>query len=145
MATVFTMRDVASTYRRSPIFATSLCPIFDKAMHHLEEKYKWLSSPPAYVYLKHETDKMITFRRGGLFWIFNFHSEKSFDSYRVGVPDAGTYSIVLCSDNPDEYGGFGRVKEETQFFSQAVPWDSCQQSIQVYSPCRTVLVLLHNA
>eukprot|EP01116_Phalansterium_solitarium_P011070 TRINITY_DN26679_c0_g1_i1.p1 TRINITY_DN26679_c0_g1~~TRINITY_DN26679_c0_g1_i1.p1 ORF type:complete len:711 (-),score=252.76 TRINITY_DN26679_c0_g1_i1:344-2476(-) len=118
---------------------------FDRGMHALEQRYKWLSSPPAYVYLKHEGDKLITFHRGaidgGLFFIFNFHHEKSFDSYRFGVPANGKYRIVLNSDEPEAYGGFGRVAPDTVYFAQPTAWDGCPQSIQVYIPSRTVLVL----
>jgi 1,4-alpha-glucan branching enzyme len=44
---------------------------FDKDMNNLETVYKWLSSPQAYVSLKHEGDKMLVFERAGLLFIFN--------------------------------------------------------------------------
>ena len=58
---------------------------FDRAMQHLEDKYKWLDSPQAYISLKHEADKLIVFERGNLLWIFNFHPSKSFSDNRVGT------------------------------------------------------------
>jgi 1,4-alpha-glucan branching enzyme len=39
---------------------------FDKAMQHLEEQYGWLSSPQAYISLKHNAHKLIAFERGNL-------------------------------------------------------------------------------
>jgi 1,4-alpha-glucan branching enzyme len=68
---------------------------FDSKMQWTEEKYGWLHSPQAYVSLKNESDKVIVFERAGLLWIFNFHPDKSFTDYRVGVEQEGTYRIVL--------------------------------------------------
>ena len=59
---------------------------FDRAMQHLEEKFKWLSSSSMYISLKHESDKMIVFERAGLIFIFNFNPTQSFADYRIGVP-----------------------------------------------------------
>ena len=73
-------------------------------MNALEEQYKWLSAQQvtnrnsshswqAYVYLKHEGDKVISFERAGLFWVFNFHPNQSFVDYKFGVPRAGKYPL----------------------------------------------------
>lgn len=114
---------------------------FDAAMQHLEEKYGWLHSPQAYVSLKNETDKVLVFERAGLLWVFNFHPSKSFTDYRVGVEAAGTYRIVLDSDDP-QFGGFGRNAKETQFFTTDFAWNNRKNFLQVYIPTRTVLVSL---
>lgn len=42
-------------------------------------------SSQAYVSWKHQGDKVIVFERGPLIFIFNFHHEKSFADYKVGV------------------------------------------------------------
>ena len=62
-------------------------------MQHLEDKYKWLDSPQAYISLKHEADKLIVFERANLLWIFNFHPTKSFSDYRVGTNWGSAYVI----------------------------------------------------
>lgn len=67
---------------------------FDAAMHHLEEKFKWLTSPQ-WVSRKHNDDKIVVFERGGLLWVFNFHHSKSYSDYRVGVDTPGVY--VHCN------------------------------------------------
>ncbi|KAF9226673.1 glycoside hydrolase family 13 protein [Gyrodon lividus] len=82
---------------------------FDSAMNYLESQYSWLSSPQAYVSLKHEGDKMIVYERAGLVFVFNFHPTKSFTDYCVGVDVAGDYTVVLSSDEK-RYGGFENVK-----------------------------------
>ncbi|SJL18678.1 uncharacterized protein ARMOST_22276 [Armillaria ostoyae] len=43
-------------------------------MAHADEKSGWPSAQPAYVSLNHEVDKMIVYKRAGLFFVFNFHT-----------------------------------------------------------------------
>lgn len=113
---------------------------FDSKMQWTEEKYGWLHSDPAYVSLKNEQDKVIVFERAGLLWIFNFHPTQSFTDYRVGIQAAGTYQIVLDTDDP-AFGGFGRNAKGTRFFTTSFRWNERKNFIQVYIPVRTAIVL----
>ena len=112
---------------------------FDRAMQWTEEKYGWLHSPQAFVTLAHEGDKMIVFERAGLLWIFNFHPSKSYTDYRVGVEEAGTYRIVLNSDDP-AFGGLNRVQNEQRIFTTDFPWHNRKNHLHIYIPTRTALV-----
>jgi len=105
----------------------------------LEEKYKWLSADPGYVSLKHEDDKVVTFERAGLFFVFNFHSEKSFSDYRVGISKPGKYRIVLDSDSKAN-GGHERIATSSGYFTSPVAMHGWAQSLQVYIPSRVVVV-----
>ncbi|KAI5787169.1 glycoside hydrolase superfamily [Geopyxis carbonaria] len=107
---------------------------FDAAMQHLEETYGWLSSPQAYISLKHEVDKVIVFERAGLLWIFNFHPTNSYTDYRVGVEQAGTYKTVLNSDR-EEFGGWKRIDESVKFYTTNFRWNERSNFLQVYSKC----------
>jgi len=113
---------------------------FDGKMQWMEEKYGWLHASQAHVSLKHEGDKVIVFERAGLLWIFNWHPSNSFTDYRVGVEQAGTYRIVINSDG-ENFGGHGRVKEDTRFFTTPFGWNGRSNFLQVYLPSRTALVL----
>ncbi|KAB8235785.1 alpha-1,4-glucan branching enzyme [Aspergillus alliaceus] len=113
---------------------------FDRAVQLTEEKYGWLHSPQAYISLKNETDKVLVFERAGLLWIFNFHPTNSFTDYRVGVEKAGTYRIVLDTDDP-AFGGLKRNIKETRFFTTDFAWNGRSNFLQVYIPTRTALVL----
>ncbi|KAL6236661.1 1,4-alpha-glucan-branching enzyme [Aspergillus navahoensis] len=113
---------------------------FDRAMQLTESKYGWLHAPQAYISLKHEGDKVLVFERGGLLWIFNFHPTESFTDYRVGVEQAGTYRIVLDTDD-QAFGGLGRIDKETRFFTTDMEWNGRRNYLQVYIPTRTALVL----
>lgn len=112
---------------------------FDKTMQWTEEKYGWLHSPQAYVSLKHEGDKVVVYERAGLLFIFNFHPTNSFTDYRVGVDVAGTYRIIISTDDP-KFGGLGRVQEDTRFFTTDFAWNERKNFLQVYIPTRTALV-----
>ncbi|KAK4633814.1 1,4-alpha-glucan-branching enzyme [Fulvia fulva] len=113
---------------------------FDKAMQWTEEKYGWLHSPQAYVSLKNESDKVVVFERAGLLFIFNFHPSSSFTDYRVGVEQAGTYKIVLNTDEP-KYGGLNRVQNDSRFFTTDFEWNGRKNFLQVYIPTRSAIVL----
>lgn len=112
---------------------------FDSKMQWTEEKYGWLHSPQAYVSLKNEDDKVLVFERAGLLWIFNFHPTKSFTDYRVGVEEAGTYQIVIDTDDTN-FGGFARNAKDTRFFTTPFAWNNRKNFVQVYLPVRTAIV-----
>ncbi|ORX35765.1 putative 1,4-alpha-glucan branching enzyme [Kockovaella imperatae] len=113
---------------------------FDAAMNNLEEKYRWLQAPQAYVSLKHEGDKVIAFERDGLLFVFNFHPTNSFADYRVGVDIPGKYKVILATDDK-EFGGHGRVEHSVDFFTTPMEWNNRKNWLQVYIPSRTALVL----
>ena len=112
---------------------------FDSKMQWTEQKYGWLHSPQAYVSLKNEQDKVIVFERAGLLWIFNFHPSQSYTDYRVGIEQAGTYQIVLDTDDR-AYGGFGRNVKGTRFFTTPFEWNGRKNFLQAYLPTRTAIV-----
>lgn len=119
---------------------------FDSAMQHLDTKYGVLLAPQAYVSLKHGSDKVLVFERNGLLFVFNFHPTQSFPDYKVGVDVAGTYEIVLNSDDAS-FGGHGRIEEvnakgeRLQYFTSEGEWNNRKHSLFVYIPNRTALVL----
>lgn len=113
---------------------------FDKAVQHTEAKYSWLKSPPAYVSLKNNMDKMLVFDRADLVFAFNFNPTKSFTDYRIGVPYAGIYHIILSSDDI-VFRGHGRTTNSSKHFSTPGEWNGRPHSIQVYVPSRTALIL----
>jgi 1,4-alpha-glucan branching enzyme len=113
---------------------------FDAAMQHREQKYGWLHSDQAYISLKNESDKVIVFERAGLVWVFNFNPTQSFPDYRIGIEVAGTYRVVLSTDDK-AYGGFERILAETRFFTTPFEWNGRKNFTQVYIPTRTAMVL----
>ncbi|OHT10755.1 1,4-alpha-glucan-branching enzyme [Tritrichomonas foetus] len=114
---------------------------FDNDMLELEHKYKFMNSGDnGYITLKHEADKIIAFERGNMLWVFNFHTNKSFENYWVGVEWKGTYEYVLCSDDAC-YGGFTRIDTSTRPQSYPEAYQNRQCKIELYIPCRCAFVL----
>ncbi|KAE8220591.1 hypothetical protein CF319_g5905 [Tilletia indica] len=113
---------------------------WDGAMNHLEDQYKWLASPQAYISLKNESDRVVAFERGNLLFVFNFHATSSYTDYRIGVEAPGTYVVALDSDAA-EYGGHGRVDHSTEFFTNPMEWNGRKNFVQLYLPTRTAIVL----
>lgn len=114
---------------------------FDNDMLQLEHLYKFMNSGDnGYVTLKHEGDKIIAFERGNMLWVFNFHPNKSFENYWIGVEWAGQYEYVLSSDDP-KYGGFNRIDMSTHPQSYPEAYQNRKNKIELYIPCRTAFVL----
>ncbi|KAJ4753330.1 hypothetical protein LUZ62_087735 [Rhynchospora pubera] len=111
---------------------------FDQAMHHLEGKYGFMTSPQ-YVSRKDEGDEMIIFERGDLVFVFNFHWNNSYSDYRVGCLKPGKYKVVLDSDDP-LFGGYSRIDHDAEFFSYDGHYDNRPCSFLVYAPSRTAVV-----
>lgn len=111
---------------------------FDAAMLALplslrHSGYGWIS-------MKHELDHVLVFERGALIFLFNWHPWQSQVDYRIGIPEAGEYQILLDSDWKC-FGGHERVDRTGQYFTQPVPYCNRPFSILVYLPCRTALVI----
>jgi len=112
---------------------------FDKAMHSIEAKSKFLTKPTDYVWT-HEEDKMIVVEKAKLVFIFNFHPVNSVENYTLGVNFPGKYIRILESDAPT-FGGHERLAGNAEYFTQPNPAHQRPQSIQVYVPSRVCLVL----
>jgi len=113
---------------------------FDSAMNRTEEKYNWLSANPAYVSWKHQSDKVIVFERADCVFVFNFHHDKSFPDYKIGVHHPGSYRIVLDTDDK-KFGGFGRLNHSTEFRTLGHGYAGRENSLMVYIPARSAFIL----
>jgi 1,4-alpha-glucan branching enzyme len=113
---------------------------FDRALLTLEDEYGVLGSPEQELVQVHEEHKLIWCRRGPLMLGFNFHPTRSQADWRVGIPQRRDYRLVLDSDER-RFGGYGRLHAGQQFPCQPVPWDHRHESVQVYVPARTAVVL----
>ncbi|CRK98126.1 CLUMA_CG011494, isoform A [Clunio marinus] len=114
---------------------------FDRMMNLTEEKYQWLNTNPGYVTWSHEGDKIISFERNRHVFVFNFHPERSFTDYRIGVEFPGTYKIVLSSDD-EIFGGFNRVDTKLSHVSLAEGHAGRNYFIHAYLPARTCFVFV---
>ena len=112
---------------------------FDVAMMHaFAEDFFTLGT---YVSRKHEADKVIVFERGPLLFLFNFHPTQSYPGYRVGYHNTSAVMKLVLTSDAREFGGWGRIDPEAEYRCQGMPWDGRADSLQVYLPNRSCLVL----
>ncbi|KRX26342.1 1,4-alpha-glucan-branching enzyme [Trichinella nelsoni] len=113
---------------------------WDRAMNLAEEKYHWLSAGPAYTSWKHEQDKVIAFERANLLFVFNFHVNKSYTDYKIGVNKSGKYKMILDSD-AEEFGGHQRLDSSCEWFTFPHEYANRANHLCVYAPSRCCFVL----
>ncbi|MFH1416960.1 MAG: alpha amylase C-terminal domain-containing protein [Planctomycetota bacterium] len=113
---------------------------FDRAMQLLDTEHALLAAPDHARIHVHEDNRLIAFSRGNLVFIFNWHPSTSHTDHRIGVPQACDYRLVLDSDQL-WFGGHANLQIGEVYPWQNVPADERDQSIQIYLPARTALVL----
>ena len=113
---------------------------FDRAMQHLDIAYPLLVNENINLLYIHEEAKQIVYERGGLVFAFNFHPTVSVTDWRVPVPQRADYRLILNTDDI-AYGGNGIV-EGAHYPWQDVTIEEQAQSIQLYVPARSALVLM---
>ncbi len=86
---------------------------FDRAMVKLLKEEKLLAKPAKCRHI-HEDDKIIIYSKGDTVFAFNFHPSKSFEGYFIPVGRAGSYEVLLSSDD-GSFGGFSRVDSSCRY------------------------------
>src|SRR6185503_16487930 len=77
---------------------------FDRAMQVLDAQFGVLEDGLVEQLAVHEQERVLVYRRGPLVFAFNFHPTESYPGFRIPVPDAADYGIVLETDRED-FGG----------------------------------------
>ena len=112
---------------------------FDRDMIELIRKHCLLDFPEVSLLYEHQEDKILTFERAGLVFVFSFNPVTSFTDY--GIPmKPGKYEMIFHSDLP-EYGGYGRLASGQIHFTQIQKQFSDFHYIRLYIPSRTAQVL----
>jgi len=109
---------------------------FDKAMIKLLKKERALSKPARSQWI-HDGDKVLIYTKKKLAFAFNFHPEKSFENYFVPVEEAGVYTAILSTDDP-EFGGFDRIDKEYKYVAEKTA--DGRLGFFCYLPSRTAIV-----
>jgi 1,4-alpha-glucan branching enzyme len=110
---------------------------FDRHMIRMARRFRlYADSNPTLLY-EHDSDKILTFERAGLIFVFNFHPVNSYADYHIPAPP-GKYESVLDSDE-QKYGGHQRLESnQTHFTIPAV--DAKAHQLSLYLPNRTAQV-----
>ena len=109
---------------------------FDKDMIHLFASENLLSKGH-YCWCADDFSKVLAFTRGDYLFVFNFNPEHSFADYAFQAP-GGQWQIVLDSDSA-RYDGFCR--NDPSVVHSTLTNHKGDQLLQLYLPCRTVIVL----
>ena len=113
---------------------------FDKAMINLARDRHLLDDPYAVSLWIDPDRKIITFSRGKLLFVFNFHnsySEQAFFLHAHTIGE-GAYKVILSTDET-RFGGPGLIDHNYVFHTTYV--EGRGLGFDVYSPCRTAMVL----
>jgi len=114
---------------------------FDAAMQRLDSEFNLLGDPLIELLAVHEDTRQLIFRRGRLVFAFNFSATDSYSDLRIPAPDASDYRVVLNTDAA-AFGGHQSVAEDARYPWQHVPMYGRSQSIMIYLPARSALVLV---
>ncbi len=117
-----------------PLLRYQQLDLWDKSMIRLAKTHLLLSAPPAQQLYLDPDKKILAYERGNLVFIFSFHPTESFFGFPIPMPQAGTYQIILNSDEK-EFGGFHRLDKKIIYTTDA------EQVVDLYIPNRVVLVL----
>jgi 1,4-alpha-glucan branching enzyme len=110
---------------------------FEKDMISLLKENKILSSLAAkQVNMDHENQVMV-YERNNLYFLFNFHVDRSIPNYAFPVSDPGDYKAVLISDDK-KYSGLDRIDPDVVYPSHTQKDGS--HRVKVYATNRTALV-----
>ena len=113
---------------------------FDKAMINLAKDRKLLNDPYAVSLWIDPERKIITFSRGKLLFVFNFHNSYSEQRFflHAHTTGEGTYRVILSTDE-ERFGGPGLIDHSFEYHTAYV--EGRGLGFDVYSPCRTAMVL----
>ena len=112
---------------------------FDRAMLKFARKHRVLSKPQAVNLWIDQDNKIISFAKGDLLYLFNFNTTKSDPKFfmHAHLTGAGSYRVIFSSDDP-EFGGLNRVSKDYVYHTSEIADKGT--GFEVYSPCRTAVV-----
>jgi len=113
---------------------------FDRAIVRLADENGLVGEGPPCLLWLHNDEKILAFGRAGLFFIFNFHPNRSVTDYPIEVP-GGECALVMDTDE-ERFGGQGRLAPDQRYVTEGVrEGDTLRHLVRIYLPCRTALVL----
>ena len=114
---------------------------FDRAMLKVIKREKNFQKTSITEIWHNDSDQILAFQRGELYFFFNFSPNRSYDGYGFMVQE-GTYEYILNTDDVD-FGGHGLNEDSMKHFTN---WDrdlarDGKGWLQLYLPARSACVL----
>ncbi|OHT01460.1 1,4-alpha-glucan-branching enzyme [Tritrichomonas foetus] len=114
---------------------------FDHDMLYIEHKEKFLNCGDlGYISAADKENMVVAFERKDLVFIFNFNSNKDFESYYIGVEKGGKYKCIFSTDD-FKYAGKGRIAIEKEIMTEKENWGTKSNRIEVKLLARTAFIL----
>ena len=113
---------------------------FDQAMITLAKERRLLDDPYAVSLWIDPDRKIITFSRGNLLFVFNFHNSYSEPQFflHAHTTGEGKYKVILSTDE-ERFGGPMLIDHNVTYYTEYI--EGRGLGFNVYSPCRTAMVL----
>ncbi len=113
---------------------------FDKAMINLARERKLLDDPYAVSLWIDQDRKIISFSRGNLLFVFNFHNSYSEQHFflHAHTTGEGDYRVILSTDEA-RFGGPALISHDVVYHTNYA--EGRGLGFDVYTPCRTAMVL----
>lgn len=109
-------------------------------MLSLVKAYNVLSATDLQNIWTDEEHQLLSYRKGGLIFLFNFNPCQSFSEYELPTDEMGEYKIAFNSDEK-VFGGQGRIASDYIYHTEKLRNKESKTGVIIYSPSRTVLVL----
>ncbi len=113
---------------------------FDREMLTLLKTYNVLRATDLQNLWTDEENKLLTFIKGGLVFLFNFNPTVSFAEYELPTGEMGEYKIIFNSDEV-MFGGQSRILTDYIYHTQTLPHKENKIGVTICTPSRTVIVL----
>ena len=112
---------------------------FDNAMIEFGKKYKILKADGAQNLWIDNRNKIIAFERAGLLFAFNFHPNRSANSFFLPANQTGEgqYKAIFSTDEED-FGGQNRI--DKKYIYETKTDEKRGIGFEIYLPCRTAIV-----
>lgn len=117
---------------RDPLLRYGLLMAWNARLLGLDVAYGFLAAPVEAAWAE-QSRQVVSARRGGLLWLWNWSSA----SYTDQPLPAGPWH-VLCSSDDTEFGGFARVQPKATYTGR-----DAGAAPLIYLPSRTLVVLRH--
>ena len=113
---------------------------FDAAMINLAKERKLLDDPYAVSLWIDPDRKIITYSRGNLLFVVNFHNSYSEPQFflHAHTTGEGKYRVILSTDE-ERFGGPKLIDHNVTYYTEYI--EGRGLGFNVYSPCRTAMVL----
>jgi 1,4-alpha-glucan branching enzyme len=111
---------------------------FDKAMLNLIRACGVLDADDLKSLWIDQEKKIICFRKAGMIYLFNFHPTQSLPAFFVPVLVQSRWQVIFSTDER-RFGGEERI--DMEYVYQTERDAKYDQGFQIYTPCRTAMVL----